>query len=91
MYLFFESPSLDQSVEIIQCCMKDIDEWMTIKNLKLYKSKTEFIVIGSQPRPKTVLAVGLEDVYSSNADGVIFEETSLRWFPGFALRISYCA
>ena len=55
--------------------MKDIDEWMTINNLKLYKSKTEFIVIGSQPRPKTVLAVGLEDVYSSNA-GVIFEETS---------------
>ena len=50
---------------------------MTINNLKLYKSKTEFIVIGSQPRPKTVLAVGLEDVYSSNAEGVIFEETSL--------------
>ena len=72
---FFESSSLDQSVEIIQSCMKDIDEWMTINNLKLYKSKTEFIVIGSQPRPKTVLAVGLEDVYSSNA-GVIFEETS---------------
>ena len=50
---------------------------MTINNLKLFKSKTEFIVIGSHPRCKTVLAVGLEDVYSSNAAGVIFEETSL--------------
>ena len=52
--------------------MKDIDEWMTINNLKLFKSKTEFIVIGSHPRCKTVLAVGLEDVYSSNAADVIF-------------------
>ena len=57
--------------------MKDIDEWMTINNLKLNISKTEFIVIGSHHRPKTVSAVGLDDVHSSNAAGVIFEETSL--------------
>ena len=57
--------------------MKGIDEWMTINNLKLNKSKTEFIIIRSQHRPKTVLALGLEDVYSSNAACVIFEEKSL--------------
>ena len=63
--MFFESSSLDQS-----------DEWMTINNLKLNKSNTEFIVTGSQRRPKTVLALGLEDGYSSNA-AVIFEERPL--------------
>ena len=52
--------------------MKGIDEWMTINNLKLNKSKTEFIITRSQHRPKTVLALGLEDVYSSNAADVIF-------------------
>ena len=57
--------------------MKDIDVWMTINNLRLNKSNTDFFVIGSQHRPKTVLALGLEDVYSSNAAAVIFEETSL--------------
>lgn len=57
--------------------MKDIDEWMTINHLKLNKSNTEFIVTRSQRRPKTVLALGLEDVYSSNAACVIFEEKSL--------------
>ena len=51
--------------------MKDSDEWMTINNLRLNKSNTDFFVIGSQHRPKTVLAVGLEDVYSSNAAAVI--------------------
>ena len=75
--MFFESSSLDQSVPIIQSCMKDIDEWMTINLLKLNKSNTEFIVTRSQRRPKTVLALGLEDVYSSNAACVIFEEKSL--------------
>ena len=75
--MFFESSSLDQSVPIIQSCMKDIDEWMTNNHLKLNKSNTEFIVTRSQRRPKTVLAIGLEDVYSSNAACVIFEEKSL--------------
>ena len=51
--------------------MKDSDEWMTINNLRLNKSNTDFFVIGSQHRPKTVLAVGLEDIYSSNAAAVI--------------------
>ena len=73
--MFFESSSPDQSVPIIQSCMKDIDEWMTINHLN--KSNTEFIVTRSQRRPKTVLALGLEDVYSSNAACVIFEEKSL--------------
>ena len=72
LYLFIESSSLDQSVQITQSCMKGIDEWMTINNLKLNKSKTEFIITRSQHRPKTVLALGLEDVYSSNAADVIF-------------------
>ena len=47
LYLFCESSSLqsrNQSVQIIQSCMKDIDEWMTINKLKLNKSKTELIV-----------------------------------------------
>ena len=63
--------------------MKDIDEWMAVNKLKLNKSRTELIVIGSQHQPKTeieVLAVGPpDDVYSSNAArniGVIFDETS---------------
>ena len=71
MYLFIESSSLYQLVQLT-ACMKGIDEWMTINNLKLNKSKTEFITIRSQHRPKTVLALGLEDVYSSNAADVIF-------------------
>jgi len=60
--------------------MKDIDEWMTINQLKLNKSGTELIVIGSQHQPKTeieVLALSPpDDVYSSNAArniGVIFD------------------
>ena len=57
--------------------MKDIDEWTTINKLKLNKSKTELIVIGSQHRPKAeteVLALGPEDVNSSNAARNIFEK-----------------
>lgn len=50
---------------------------MTINNLKLNKSKTEFTFTRSQRRPKTVLALGPKDVYSSNAACVIFEEKSL--------------
>ena len=73
--MFFESSSLDQSVPIIQSCMKDIDEWMTINHLN--KSNTDFFVTRSQRRPKTVLALGLEDVYSSNAACFTFEEKSL--------------
>ena len=71
MYLSIESSPLYQLVQLT-ACMKGIDEWMTINNLKLNKSKTEFIIIRSQHRPKTVLALGLEDVYSSNAADVIF-------------------
>ena len=62
--------------------MKDIDEWMTINKLKLNKSRTELIVIGSQHRPKTeieVLTLGSNDascdVYSSNAARNIFDES----------------
>ena len=57
--------------------MKDIDEWMTTNKLKLNKTKTELIVIGSQHRPKTeieVLTLGSDDVYSSNAARNIFDE-----------------
>ena len=80
MFLFFEPSSLQsrkQSVQIIQSCMKDIDEWMTTNKLKLNKTKTELIVIGSQHRPKTeieVLTLGSDDVYSSNAARNIFDE-----------------
>ena len=45
--------------------MKDIDEWMTINKLKVNKTKTELIVIGSQHRPKIeieVLTLGSDDV-----------------------------
>ena len=57
--------------------MKDIDEWMTSNKLKVNKTKTERIVIGSQHRPKTeieVLTLGSDDVYSSNAARNIFDE-----------------
>ena len=57
--------------------MKDIDEWMTTNKLKLNKTKTELIVIGSQHRPNTeieVLTLGSDDVYSSNAARNIFDE-----------------
>lgn len=57
--------------------MKDIDEWMTTNKLKLNKTKTELIVIGSQHRPNTeieVLTLGSDDVYSSNAVRNIFDE-----------------
>ena len=57
--------------------MKDIDEWMTTNKLKLNKTKTELIVIGSQHRPKTeieVLTLGSDDVYSSNTARNIFDE-----------------
>ena len=80
MFLFFEPSSLQsrkQSVQIIQSCMKDIDEWMTTNKLKLNKTKTELIVIGSQHRPKTeieVLTLGSDDVYSSNTARNIFDE-----------------
>ena len=43
--------------------------WL-LKKPKLNKSKNELIVTGSQHRPKTeieVLALGPDDVYSSNA------------------------
>ena len=80
MFLFFEPSSLQsrkQSVQIIQSCMKDIDEWMTTNKLKLNKTKTELIVIGSQHRPKAeieVLTLGSDDVYSSNTARNIFDE-----------------
>lgn len=80
MFLFFEPSSLQsrkQPVQIIQSCMKDIDEWMTTNKLKLNKTKTELIVIGSQHRPKTeieVLTLGSDDVYSSNTARNIFDE-----------------
>ena len=78
MFLFFESSSLQsrkQSVQIIQSCMKDIDEWMTTNKLKLNKTKTELIVVGSQQRPKTeVLTLGSDDVYGSNTARNIFDE-----------------
>lgn len=78
MFLFFESSSLQsrkQSVQIIQSCMKDIDEWMTTNKPKLNKTKTELIVVGSQQRPKTeVLTLGSDDVYSSNTARNIFDE-----------------
>ena len=57
--------------------MKDIDEWMTTNKLKLNKTKTELIVIGSQHRPKAeieVLTLGSDDVYSSNTARNIFDE-----------------
>ena len=57
--------------------MKDFDEWMTTNKLKLNKTKTELIVIGSQHRPKTeieVLTLGSDDVYSSNTARNIFDE-----------------
>ena len=57
--------------------MKDIDEWMTTNKLKLNKTKTELIVIGSQHRPNTeieVLTLGSDDVYSSNTARNIFDE-----------------
>ena len=38
LYLFIESSSLDQSVQITQSCMKGIDDWMTINNLKILTS-----------------------------------------------------
>ena len=76
LYMFIESSSLDQSVQITQSCMKGIGEWMTINNLQLNKNMTEFIIIRSQHRPKTVLALGLEDVYSSNAADVIFSHST---------------
>ena len=84
LFLFFESispQSRKQSVQIIQSCMKDIDEWITINKLKLNKSRTELIVIGSQHRPKTeieALTLGSNDascdVYSSSAAQNIFDE-----------------
>ena len=80
MFPFFESSSLQsrkQSPRIIQSCMKDFDEWMTTNKLKLNKTKTELIAIGSQHRPKTeieVLTLGSDDVYSSNAARNIFDE-----------------
>lgn len=55
--------------------MKDINEWMTTNKLKLNKTKTELIVVGSQQRPKTeVLTLGSDDVYSSNTARNIFDE-----------------
>ena len=42
LYLFYESSSLqsrNQSVQIMQFCMKYIDEWMTSNKLKLPKAR----------------------------------------------------
>ena len=44
LYLFIESSSLDQSVQITQSCMKGIDEWMTINNLKLNKVRPNLLL-----------------------------------------------
>ena len=44
LYLCIESSSLDQSVEITQSCMKGIDEWMTINNLKLNKVRPNLLL-----------------------------------------------
>ena len=44
LYLFIESSSLDQSVQITQSCMKGIDEWMTINHLKLNKVRPNLLL-----------------------------------------------
>ena len=72
--------------------MKDIDEWMTTNKLKVNKTKTELIVIGSQHRPKTEIVVtlgsdvqleislmkglGLKLVNSSHLQYVIFSHST---------------
>ena len=44
LYPFIESSSLDQSVQITQSCMKGIDEWITINNLKLNKVRLNLLL-----------------------------------------------
>ena len=83
LYLFFKSSSLEHkelSVATIQACVGDNDLWMTENKLKLNKDKTEFVIIGSQHRPKPqldLLTSGSESVSSCDAArniGVIIDD-----------------
>ena len=49
--------SLDQATKLIENCVTDIDNWMTLNKLKLNKDKTEFLHLSSKHNPQRSLPV----------------------------------
>ena len=48
VYCSFKLHDQVASVQVIESCLNDIDEWMLVNMLKLNRDKTEFLVIGSK-------------------------------------------
>ena len=58
LYLSFQ-PTIpgdrDLAVSTIECCVREIDQWMMVNRLKLNKDKTELLVISAKHLPKPLL------------------------------------
>ena len=73
--------SLSDAMKRIECCLSDVNDWMTANKLKLNKDKTEFLMISSKFDPQLshpVLNFGNDQIHSSsNARniGVIFDSS----------------
>ena len=58
LYVVFKTDCLDKMVECkttIEQCVRDIDNWMVIKKVKLNQDKTEVVLISSRYRPRPPL------------------------------------
>ena len=83
LYVAFKTDCLDKMVECkttIEQCVRDIDNWMVIKKVKLNQDKTEVVLISSRYRPRPPLdslQIGNVTVVPSSSArnlGVIFDK-----------------
>ena len=83
LYVVFKTDCLDKMVECkttIEQCVRDIDNWMVIKKVKLNQDKTEVVLISSRYRPRPPLdslQIGNVTVVPSSSArnlGVIFDK-----------------
>ena len=77
LYCSFKLHDQVASVQVIESCLNDIDEWMLVNMLKLNRDKTELLVIGPKhkvnPPIKSIHVAGHYIEASSRNMGVIFD------------------
>ena len=72
---------LEQSREIFEACVRDIDRWMLHNNLKMNSDKTELLILHSKHRRQPPLdSTGVIDTLifptqSARSIGVVFDST----------------
>ena len=84
IYMTFKSSvlgDLEQSREIIEACVRDVDRWMLHNNLKMNSDKTELLILHSKHRPQPPLdSIGVIDTpvfptQSARNIGIVFDST----------------